>query len=290
MTRTITALYERRQDAEAAQAQLSASGVDPASIQITGQDEPADSGSGSGGSHGGGFFQGLKDFFMPDDDRQAYSEGLRRGHYLLAVRAEEPQAEEICRILDASRAVDFDERQQQWRSSGWTDHPQTTGRTDESIPVVEEQLRVGKREVERGGVRVRSYVAETPVEEQVRLREERVELERRPVNEPLRGADAEGAFEERSIELTERAEEAVVSKEAFVREEIGIRKDVDERVETVSDTVRHTEVDVDDERRQLGERASFVDPDRASGEGTSETDEERRRRQQAEGRPTSPRF
>ena len=46
----------------------------------------------------------------------------------------------------------------------------------------------------------------------------------------------------------EQAEEAVVSKEARVTEEITLRKEAEERTETVSDTVRHTEVEVEDER------------------------------------------
>jgi uncharacterized protein (TIGR02271 family) len=115
---------------------------------------------------------------------------------------------------------------------------------DEVIPVVEERLRVGKRDADLGRVRVRSYVVEEPVSEDVSLRSERVEIERRPVDRPA-GAEA---FVDRTIEAEERAEEAVVSKEARVTEEIGLRRESEERTETVSDTVRHTEVEVEDER------------------------------------------
>src|SRR5690348_3190656 len=80
----------------------------------------------------------------------------------------------------------------------------------------EERLRVGKREVGHGRVRVRSYVVETPVQEQVTLHQERVEIERRPVDRPAAAGD--DAFRERTIEATETSEEAVVSKEARVRE------------------------------------------------------------------------
>ncbi|MCO6414862.1 YsnF/AvaK domain-containing protein [Siccirubricoccus sp. KC 17139] len=117
----------------------------------------------------------------------------------------------------------------------------------EVIPLVEERLRVGKREAQQGRVRVRSYVVETPVQEQVQLRQEHVEVERRPVDRPATAADA-AAFTERSIEATETSEEAVVSKEARVREEVRLRKQVEERTETISDTVRHTEVKVEDDR------------------------------------------
>jgi uncharacterized protein (TIGR02271 family) len=118
----------------------------------------------------------------------------------------------------------------------------------EAIPIVEERLRVGKRQVEHGRVRVRSYVVETPVQEQVTLRQERVEIERAPVDRPLTAAD-KADFQERTIEATESAEEPVVSKEARVREEVRLRKEAEERTETVSDTVRRTEVEVDDQRK-----------------------------------------
>lgn len=121
--------------------------------------------------------------------------------------------------------------------------------TEERIPVVEEQLRIAKRETEHGRVRIRSYVVETPVQEQVTLHEERVSIERRPVDRPLGAAD-EAAFRDRTIEATETAEEAVVSKEARVKEEVVVRKQAEERTETISDTVRRTEVEVEDERRR----------------------------------------
>jgi uncharacterized protein (TIGR02271 family) len=284
--RTITALYDSREHAEAARSQLAAVGVEPSAVQITSSDAGASATQPDG--HDRGFFQSLKDFFMPDEDRQAYSEGVRRGGYLLTARVDEGRADAVCRILDDSGAIDFDERQQQWRSEGWS------GR-DEAIPVVEEQLRVGKREVERGGVRVRSYVEETPVEEAVSLRSEHVEIERRPVDERLSAANADELFEERTIELTERGEEAVVAKEAVVREEIGIRKEVNQRTETISDTVRHTEVDVDDtrasdDRRGLaGEPASFRSDD-DDIDRSDETEEERRDRLDRERGTTRPSY
>ena len=114
------------------------------------------------------------------------------------------------------------------------------------IQAAEEQLRVGKREVGGGRVRVRSYVTERPVEEQVELRQERCRLERRPVDREVAPGDA--AFQERTIEAVERGEEAVVSKTARVTEEIGLRKDVERETKTIRDTVRKQEVEVEDER------------------------------------------
>jgi len=119
-----------------------------------------------------------------------------------------------------------------------------SGSTSRAIPVVEEELKVGKREVQRGGVRVYSRVVETPVNESIGLREEHVNVERRPVNQPISTADT-SAFKEQSIELRETAEEAVVQKSARVVEEVLVGKEVSQRQETIHDTVRHTEVQVE---------------------------------------------
>ena len=121
--------------------------------------------------------------------------------------------------------------------------------------MTEEQLTVGKRDVAHGRVRVRSYVVETPVQEQVNLRQEHVSIERRPVDRAAGAGD--NLFRERTVEAEERAEEAVVAKEARVKEELVLKKDVNQRTETVSDKVRRTEVEVEDERanaNRSGER------------------------------------
>ncbi|MDB5951169.1 MAG: hypothetical protein JWR65_3024 [Massilia sp.] len=116
-----------------------------------------------------------------------------------------------------------------------------------AIPVIEEQLQVGKREVQRGGVRVYQRMVETPVTETVNLREEHVSVERRPVDQPVNPAEL-AAFQEKSIELRETGEEVVVQKTARVVEEVVIGKEVTQTQQQVNDTVRHTEVDVE----QLG--------------------------------------
>ncbi|HYG90469.1 MAG TPA: YsnF/AvaK domain-containing protein [Azospirillum sp.] len=135
---------------------------------------------------------------------------------------------------------------------------------EEVIPVAEERLDIGKRAVEGGVVRVRSYVTETPVNEQVNLRQEHVHVERRAVDRAIDPVP-EDAFREREIEVRETAEEAVVQKRAQVTEEVVIRKDVEERAQTVSDTVRRTEVEIDDGRtgtdRPLSDRPTRRDDD-----------------------------
>jgi stress response protein YsnF len=112
------------------------------------------------------------------------------------------------------------------------------------LPVIEENLEVGKQEVETGGARITSRIVERPVEETINLREEHVNVERTPVNRPVDATDA-GVFQEQELELTEHAEVPVIDKEARVVEEVSLTKDVEEKEETIRETLRNTEVETE---------------------------------------------
>jgi uncharacterized protein (TIGR02271 family) len=112
------------------------------------------------------------------------------------------------------------------------------------MPVVEEQVEVGKRQVSRGRVRLYTRVIERPVEETVRVRDERVTVERHPVDRLASEADLAG-FKEQTIEVTETDEEPVVSKQTRVVEEVVVSKEVEERTETVREAARRIEVEVE---------------------------------------------
>lgn len=129
------------------------------------------------------------------------------------------------------------------RTAPTTGTTATEGTT--AIPIIEEELQVGKRVVETGGARLRSRIIERPVEESINLREEHVHIERTPVNRPATAADL-NAFQEGEIEITEHAEVPVISKEARVVEEISLEKEVEVRDETIQDTVRRTDVQIED--------------------------------------------
>jgi uncharacterized protein (TIGR02271 family) len=261
---TYTALYDNRADAEAAQQQLKGLGI----IEADGMnlaDQNTTGFASDRNQDNQGFWGSLKGAFVPED-RHVYEEGVRQGGFLLTVNVDDQNADRVEDLLERSNAVDINEREEQYRQTGLIPpanlkadqtsmgrteglSQQNVGRTEgeQTIPVIQEQLAVGKRQVERGGVRVRSYVVETPVREQVTLRQEHVEIERRPVDQPLTSANlnADDLLRERTVELTETSEEAVVAKNARVVEEVVVRKDVEQRTETIEDTVRHTEVDVD---------------------------------------------
>lgn len=263
MTRTVTAMFDTREDAEAGRARLEQAGIHASSVNIHDKSTQGFSNDQySTTSHEDrGIWGSIKNAFMPDEDRHTYEEGIRRGGYVLSADVDDSNIDRAVAALEESKSIDVDGRAQGWRNEGW-DYAPAAGSAmfgnagtdtmrdkmpstdEERIPIIEENLVVGKRDVDRGGVRVRSYVTETPVSEQVRLRNERVEVERRPVDREMSSTDAD-AFREKTISMTATGEEAVVGKNARVVEEVVVRKTADETTETVSDTVRKTEVDID---------------------------------------------
>ncbi|HWL71052.1 MAG TPA: YsnF/AvaK domain-containing protein [Geminicoccus sp.] len=329
---TVTALYDTRGAAEAARDGLIGISIHEEDITIRGTNDlsqPVEQES-------KGFWASLGDLFMPDEDRSLYSEGMRRGGYMLIANVPEGMEREAEEIMDRADPIDLDERSANWRSEGWTgeayrsdasygagagaigagtmgagtmggasstgtddlrtrsEFTDTTdmgssqdlagaraaGATsagvgdmpaygsvtqsgdyegdvrggdrlgtmgdDQTVQLAKEELRVDKRDVSGGRVRIRTYVVERPVEADVNLRQEHVTIDRRPVDrEATLGDDA---FQERTIEATERSEEAVVDKVARVKEEIGLHRDVQNRTETVRDSVRETEAEIEDDR------------------------------------------
>ena len=214
-----------------------------------------------------------------------YDQSIRSGGTVVTVVADETQIDDVNDILIRHDPIDLDERHSQYSTTGaYADETAghattggtslgstslggtpatsgyagssgalpatdvagaaTAGRTSEEvIALSEETLQVGKRAVDRGTTRVRRYVVERPVEEQIKLRNESVSVFRRPVTAGAAvGADA---FTDREIVMTETDEEAVVAKSAHVVEEVVVQKGVEEHVETVRDTLRREEVEID---------------------------------------------
>ncbi|MDB5377358.1 MAG: hypothetical protein JWR00_1804 [Rubritepida sp.] len=265
MIHNVTGLFDSRAEADLVVEHLVQQvGINRSSVQVHAAGVDAVSDAYTTAKEEGGFWAALKDLFMAEEDRPAYAEGVRRGGVVVSAQVNEEQRERVMDVFEEYGAVDLDAREKEWRQAGWDGSygpssglAATTGsaapadvsidgREEQTIPVVEETLRVGKRDVESGRVRVRSYVVETPVSEDVALRQEHVQVERRPVNRPL--ANGDQGFQDRSITATEHNEEVVVAKEARVTEELVIRKDVGERVETVHETVRRQDVEIDDTR------------------------------------------
>lgn len=246
MEQAIVGVFASKAEAKAARDALYASGFGPTNVKNAGTD--ADYDIEEGGISG--FFQSL---FGTDDHPHVenYSTAAEGGKPVIMVKAQsDAEAARAVSILDSHGAIDVHDQAKE-STNGSSKQGAITGSTatksvnnNQKIPVVEEQWAVGKRKVEQGGVRVYTRESSRPVEETVNLREEHVIVERHPTNRPATQADL-NAGKERIIEVRTTREEPVVSKTAKVVEEVEIAKTATERQQTVRDTVRRTDVDVE---------------------------------------------
>lgn len=256
MATTLVGIFDRAEEAQRASAELTQMGVEERLVKVT-----SSSGSQVGSTGGGesrddrGFFAKL--FGMGDDDEQSgtYAEAVRRGGYVVTVHLEdENQADRVADVLENAGAIDVRNRMEAWRAGGYSGYDASAGpytqdqaaRDRETLQVMQEEIKVGKRAVEGGGVRVHRYTTERPVSEELQLHEERVFVDRRPVDRPATQAELDALGKaDKDIELREMSEEAVVSKTARVVEEVEIGKEARDRTERIEDTVRRTDVDVE---------------------------------------------
>jgi uncharacterized protein (TIGR02271 family) len=132
--------------------------------------------------------------------------------------------------------------------SSWRDRGNDVGRQsgledadEQSTTRSEEELRVGKRSVDAGSVRLRKWVETEPVQANISLTRETVHVNREPIDEVVTGAE----IGEQTIDVPLRDEEAVVDKQVVARERISLDKDAEERTETVSDAVRRERVEIE---------------------------------------------
>src|SRR4051794_33410249 len=263
----IVAVFENTERAATAREALIGDGVDNARMELIDRRSDFDD------------LAALKRHALPEEDTNLYAESRGRGHAILVIRAASREHDRIMQVLSRFNPIDIEEdghvvtREHLATgaaaigatSAASTNLGTTTARTDyaatgradvgatartgmsrereEVIPVVKEELEVGKRATERR-YRVKSYVVERPIEKTVTVRDERVEIEHRPISHT---GDL-SMPQEREIEVVERHEEPFAEKRVTGAEEVVVRKEVVERPETVRGTVRETKVEIDDGR------------------------------------------
>lgn len=229
----LVAAFDRSNEAEQVKRELMKKGVSQTNIKLTASNDDNIS----------DFFRSIFTDANSQSNAEVYSEAVRHGATVVTVFAEDKEASMVEKIMESNGAIDINERSASWSR-------ESTGKAGErtAIPVMEEELRVGKRENTLGSVRVTSHISERPVEETVRLTEQHAVIERHPVDRPASAEDLE-AFKEGSVEVRETAEEAVVSKSARVVEEVVLGKETTQHEETVRDTVRRTDVDIEKKKR-----------------------------------------
>jgi uncharacterized protein (TIGR02271 family) len=268
----IVAVFRSSSDAQAAADELKANGFSADNIYLSSYSNggAAVSTSATGtearqestNAHEGGIKGWFKSLFGENEaesDRRTYEDAITSGGVLLSI-AVDNNLDQAVSILEKHNPVDVNREAPAGRTSGSGSHRRTTAAASadlpQSIPVVEEDLRVGKRAVARGAVRIYSRVVEQPVEETITLHEEHVRVDRQPVNRAAQSADLE-AGRDQIIEVQEFAEEPVVSKEARVVEEVRVSKEATERRQTVRDTVRRTEVNVEKDSEHSSGTGSY---------------------------------
>ena len=273
MATTLVGIYDDLAQAQKAVQQLSQAGIKQGDITIASNDGGKGYTSYGGANSrdyttGNSIGNDISNFFgsifgsdINDDELDIYSEAVRRGSAVVVVDTDDKMTERAAEVLNQHIAVDVDRRAAQYRASGYnkfdakaplynaeqtrTETQNYANQGEVALPVIEEQLNVGKRAVQRGVVRVHTRMTERPVEETVNLREEKVTVDRRPVDREFSDADRV-TLNKGDFTVTTRGEEAVVSKEARVVEEVVVGKDVAERQETVRDTVKRTDVEVEE--------------------------------------------
>jgi len=272
---TIVAVYDTVAHADAAVRELEVANVPSNAIS---RHSGASGATGTGEvrlAHEQGFWASLFGG-EPDHDTSIYDRSVEAGASVVTVKVPETDVERVTAILERHSPIDIDEQAAAYSTATGATTTTTTTTTatapgvgaraqetavrkdgGESIELAEEQLNVGKRLVNRGTTRIRRFVVETPVEEAVTLHSERVSIQRRPLAAGT--AVPDGSFTDRTIEVTETDEEAVVAKTVRVKEEVIISKEANERVETVRDTVRREDVEITRDGK-ASETTSTTDP------------------------------
>lgn len=181
------------------------------------------------------------------DMAQRYGSAVKQGHTLLLADIADQDADAAQAILDGNGAVDLADASRRTEKRSGKDNngkAQHTATEETVIPVIEEEVEIGKRQTS-SGVRVSSDVTETPVRKTVQLRDETVEVGQRKADRAPSKAEADAAFTGKTVEMTATSETAKVSKEARVVGEVVLEKSATEREETVEATARRNDVKVE---------------------------------------------
>lgn len=155
MSRTITALFDSRADADAGAERLRQAGVAAGHVHV--HDQSSHSTTGANSTHEDkGLWASIKNAFLPDADRHAYEEGVRRGGFLLTADVDDDATPAAVKALEDANSVDLDERSAQWRTEGWTSPAATTGADEAAL--------FGYQDADNSGTRYRSYSSIRPNE------------------------------------------------------------------------------------------------------------------------------
>jgi stress response protein YsnF len=243
--KTVIAAFADQADADQARDRLGEVGLDPTIARVLAPE-------------GVDVIDSLKEHGVPEDRAETYAELTRRGGSVVVVDVDDDsRAPAVAELLDRAGSLDLEMARDRWKSSGWQGYDRNAKELDQQaisnertalardLDVIEEQVKVGKRDVSRGGVRVRSFVTERPVNENVELRDEHIEVERIPEDQTISAGAADQAFTEEEFVVTATGEEPVVEKQARVVERVRVEKQAETHEEKIEDVERKREVEVE---------------------------------------------
>ena len=203
-----------------------------------------------------GFATFFSTLFGADAQSEAgkYAEAVRRGTTVVAVDVRsEGESDKATRVMQELGSIDVDQRAQEWQSQGWTgfdaaakplSREELSAEQEKVVPVVQEELKVGKRDANGGGVRVRSLGCHRDAGVRADLAAQRAHHGRAPPGE-LAPRPPTGELQGLHLDVRDLSEQVVVGKKARVVEEVVVGKEVTEHTEEVSDTVRRTDVEIE---------------------------------------------
>jgi hypothetical protein len=257
----IVTLYDTAEHAEAAKRSLESAGFSPSEISMINSKTLSLAGD---KLREPGLWHRLFGRDIQQYEATVYGRSVEAGGVVLTVRVPENEVARATSILNSHRAIDLTKRAEQ--EGLLTAAPPVASRPapavrpapatvatagaapggvsgEEVLALAEEQINVGKRLVQEGTTRIRRFVTETPVETQVTLHEEHARVLRRAISDPnyVRNLD----WADKTIEITETVEEAIVTKSVHVAEEVVIQREGSDHVKTVKDKVRRQQVEVE---------------------------------------------
>ena len=237
----VVAVYDTEQNASAALTSLVSAGYRTGDISVIRNEGEAE----KAGLHEPGIWKRLFGRDLEHDEATVLGRSFKEGSIIVVVRVPEAHAPSVMSLLDRHKPVDVLDRANAYAMAGAT-NAAPEARTpvkeadEEMLRLAEEQIDVGKRLVESGHTCVRRYVVQKPVDANITLHEEHVEVIRRAISDPAYVTDTD--WTDKTIEVTDTMEEAVVNKTAHVIEEVVIRKQGSDRTQAVHDTVRRQQV------------------------------------------------
>lgn len=254
----IVTLFDTTEHARAAERNLIKAGFDEGDISII---EGHHIREHEDDNKGAGIWKRLFGNSVEEEHAQIFSGAVRTDGAVLSLKVKEEQQAAALAILNRHQTVDISSRLPAGQpqtggttpvASEETTRPWLTGdeSEDEILQLAREELDVGKRLVREGSTRIRRYVTEEDVSENVKLREQHAEIFRHKADgRPVDAGDVD--WSEKEVVVDEFAEKPVINKTAHIAEEVQVKKANTERDETVTGTVRQQHVDVE-RRREDG--------------------------------------